>query len=289
MAAKQNNTTSKASIQKKVWKEAEKLVIQGKSEDALLILRELDESGSEQTTLRLAGMATHKIAQKTNSKSDYRKAASLLRVSVKMNPKDKKSSKAHNDLLNEMQDNGIRLLSFRKYGYVITAIATMLFVAGTAGIPLDPSPREAPASPPSFTQGTVFFGPEPLRSNPAPFLVSAEATVNWDKSDIFLVIADEDKKEECDSILPIDRILSNSETCKAGDSEYEVVGENGTKGLTWTAKQGVYYVGIGTMGTNSSDGEGFDIEVSIQLKLSAAGYVLTILIGLIGVRLIRND
>lgn len=289
MAAKENNTTSTASTQKKVWKKAEKLIIQGKAEDALLILRELDESGSEQTTLQLAGMATHKIAQKTNSKSDYRKAASLLRESVKMNPKDKKSRKAHNDLLNEMQDNGIRLLSFRKFGYVITAIATMLFVAGTAGIPLDPSPREAPASPPSFTQGTVFFGPEPLRSNPVPFLISAEATVTWDKSDIFLVIADEDKKEECDSILPIDRILSNSETCKAGDSEYEVVGENGTKGLTWTAEQGVYYVGIGTMGTNNSDGEGFDIEVSIQLKLSAAGYVLTILIGVIGVQLIRND
>ena len=33
---------------------------------------------------------------------------------------------------------------------------------------------EAPMSPYSFTQGTVFFRPEPLRGNPFPLLLSAE-------------------------------------------------------------------------------------------------------------------
>ena len=247
MADKKKNIVSESDKQRNAWKKAEKLITQNKAEDALLILRELDESGSHQTTLRLAGKATHKIAQQTNSKSDYRKAASLLRDSVNMNPKEKKSSRLYNDLLNEMQEKRIRRRSFRKLGYVVTAIATLLLIVGTIGITLEPVSREAPMSPPSFTQGTVFFGPEPLRGNPIPLLLSAEATVNWDRDDIFLVIADEDKKEECDSIPPIERILSESQTCKAGDSEFEVVGENGTTGLTWAPEDGEYYVGIGTL------------------------------------------
>ena len=144
-------------------------------------------------------------------------------------------------------------------------------------------------SPPSFTQGTVFFGPEPLRGNPIPLLLSAEATVNWDRDDIFLVIADEDKKNECDSIPPIERILSESQTCKAGDSEFEVVGENGTTGLTWAPEDGEYYVGIGTLGESNPAGEGFNLEATIELNLSASGYVLTLLFGAIGVQLVRND
>ena len=289
MADKRNDTLLESDKQRKVWKRVEKLIAQDKAEDALLLLRELDESGSHQTTLRLAGKATHKIAQQTNAKSDYRKAASLLRDSVNMNPKEKKSSRAYNDLLNEMQDKRIRRRSFRKVGYAITAIATLLLIVGTIGITLEPASREAPMSPPSFTQGTIFFGPEPLRGNPIPLLLSAEATVNWDRDDIFLVIADEDKKNECDSIPPIERILSDSETCKAGDSGFEVVGDNGTTGLTWAPEDGEYYVGIGTLGENNPAGEGFKLDVTIELNLSASGNVLTLLFGAIGFRLIRND
>ena len=289
MAGKKKNIMSESDKQRNAWKKAEKLISQNKADDALLVLRELDESGSHQTTLRLAGKATHKIAQQTNSKSDYRKAASLLRDSVNMNPKEKKSSRAYNDLLNEMQEKRIRRRSFRKIGYAITATATLLLIVGTIGITLEPVSREAPMSPPSFTQGTVFFGPEPLRGNPIPLLLSAEATVNWDRDDIFLVIADEDKKNECDSIPPIERILSDSETCKAGDSEFEVVGENGTAGLTWAPEGGDYYVGIGTLGENNPAGEGFNLEATIELNLSASGYVLTLLFGALGVRLIIND
>ena len=89
MADKKKDVLSESDTQRNAWKKAEKLINQNKPEDALLILREFDESGSHQTTLRLAGKATHKIAQQTNSKSDYRKAASLLRDSVNMNPKER--------------------------------------------------------------------------------------------------------------------------------------------------------------------------------------------------------
>ena len=94
-------------IRKSAWAKAEKSITNGKPEGALLVLREVDASGSHPTTLRLAGQATHKIAQRTNSKSDYRKAAALLRDSVKMNPKDKTSNNAYNEILNEMQDKRI--------------------------------------------------------------------------------------------------------------------------------------------------------------------------------------
>ena len=289
MADKKKDVLSESDTQRNAWKKAEKLINQNKPEDALLILREFDESGSHQTTLRLAGKATHKIAQQTNSKSDYRKAVSLLRDSVNMNPKEKKSSRAYNDLLNEMQEKRIRRRSFRKVGYAVTAIATLLLIVGTYGITLEPASREAPMSPPSFTQGTIFFGPEPLKGNPIPLLLSAEATVNWDRDDIFLVIADEDKKEECDSVPPIERILSDSQTCKSGDSEFEVVGQNGSTGLTWSPGDGEYYVGIGTLGENNPAGEGFKLDITIELNLSAGGYVLTLLLGTFGVWLIRND
>tara|TARA_B100001094_G_scaffold280762_1_gene291785 strand:+ start:4011 stop:5147 length:1137 start_codon:yes stop_codon:yes gene_type:complete len=94
-------------IRKSAWAKAEKSITNGKPEGALLVLREVDASGSHPTTLRLAGQATHKIAQRTNSKSEYRKAAALLRDSVKMNPKDKTSNNAYNEVLNEMQDKRI--------------------------------------------------------------------------------------------------------------------------------------------------------------------------------------
>ena len=83
------------------------MITKGKPEGALLALREVDATGSHPTTLRLAGDATYKIAQRTGSKSEYRKAASLLRDSVKMNPKDKNSNTSYNNVLNEMQDKGI--------------------------------------------------------------------------------------------------------------------------------------------------------------------------------------
>ena len=103
-----NNPLDSEQVRKKAWTKAEKSIGLGKAEGALLTLREVDADGTHPTTLRLAGEATRKIAQRENSKSEYRKAASLLRDSVKMNPKDKKSNAAYNDLLNEMQEKGIR-------------------------------------------------------------------------------------------------------------------------------------------------------------------------------------
>ena len=89
------------------WKDVEKLLTKGKTNGALDILRKIDPDGKEATTLRLAGQATFIQASKSNSSSDYRKAAKLLRDAVKMNPRDKQSSALYNQILNEMQDNSI--------------------------------------------------------------------------------------------------------------------------------------------------------------------------------------
>lgn len=89
------------------WKEAEKLLDKGKIDKALDLLRTADGEGKEATTLRIAGKAMHLKAAKSGAASDYRKAASLLRDAVKINPRDKQANAQYNQLLNEMQDNGI--------------------------------------------------------------------------------------------------------------------------------------------------------------------------------------
>ncbi|GIR33996.1 MAG: hypothetical protein CM15mP47_2220 [Methanobacteriota archaeon] len=40
----------------------------------------------------------------------------------------------------------------------------------------------------------VFFSDDPVQSNPLAFLVSANAEITWDRSDVFLVVGDSDKK-----------------------------------------------------------------------------------------------
>lgn len=89
------------------WKDAEKLLTKGKTNGALELLRKVDPDGKEATTLRIAGQAIHMQAGKSNSNSEYRKAAKLLRDAVKMNPRDKQSNALYNQLLNEMQDKRI--------------------------------------------------------------------------------------------------------------------------------------------------------------------------------------
>jgi cyclophilin family peptidyl-prolyl cis-trans isomerase len=121
------------------WQKAEKLITSGKAEGALLELREVDGDGSHPTTLRIAGEATWAIAKGKRSKPDYRKAASLLRDSVKQAPKDKKANSSYNDILNEMQDLGFSETSFPRLindgtptfaGMVAMGMALVIVLAG---------------------------------------------------------------------------------------------------------------------------------------------------------------
>ncbi len=89
------------------WKDVEKMLDKGKTEGALELLRKVDPEGTQATTLRLAGKAIHLQAVKSGNGAEYRKAAKLLRDSVKMNPRDKQSNALYNQIRNEMQDKGI--------------------------------------------------------------------------------------------------------------------------------------------------------------------------------------
>ena len=87
---------------------AEKLLNGGDADGCLAALRKVDPQGENATTLRIAGEATWALAKENDSKSEYRKAASLLRDSVKKNPKNKANNNSYNNILNEMQNKGIK-------------------------------------------------------------------------------------------------------------------------------------------------------------------------------------
>ena len=89
------------------WEKAEKAITKNKPDQALSILREADAKGLEAKTLHLAGHATWLKAKSSGSVKEYRSAAGLLRDSVKMNPRDKKSNSVYNDLKNEMLNKRI--------------------------------------------------------------------------------------------------------------------------------------------------------------------------------------
>jgi len=115
------------------WQKAEKAILKGKGEAALKILRELDADGNEPTTLRLAGHATWLNAKARNSRSEYRKAATLLREAVKKAPRDKKADSTYNDLLNEMQEKGFRETTIPRLlndGTPTPAGIAAIFIAG---------------------------------------------------------------------------------------------------------------------------------------------------------------
>jgi len=140
------------------WEKAEKAINKGKGEAALNILREADPEGEKPTTLRIAGHATWLNAKPRSNRSEYRKAARLLREAVKKAPRDKKTTRTYNDLLNEMQDKGIRETSFPRLlndGTPTPAGIAAIFIAGLlllAGINVasnstsEPLPTEATLS-----------------------------------------------------------------------------------------------------------------------------------------------
>lgn len=121
------------------WQKAEKLITSGKAEGALKELRKVDGQGTHPTTLRIAGEATWAIAKSKRNKSEYRKAAKLLREAVKSAPKDKKSNTSYNDLLNEMQDMGFSETSMPRLindgtptftGMIAMVMALVIVLAG---------------------------------------------------------------------------------------------------------------------------------------------------------------
>ena len=119
-------------------------------------------------------------------------------------------------------------------------------------------------------------------------MFSTDMSLTWDRSDIFLVVADGDKREECNSLSLLEKVQSTSETCKSGDEGYEVVGLDNSTGLEWEIGEGTYYFGIGTLGEGSENRSGLNMYISIEMRLSLAGYLILLPLGAYGLMAVKG-
>ena len=117
-------------------------------------------------------------------------------------------------------------------GYALSGLAVLLIAGGTIGYTVEGQIDDVPT--PNI-EGYVFFSDEALPGNPASLFISADTTVKWDRDDIFMVIADEDKKSQCDGIRASGgaflQSTSDSQTCQYGDSGYEATAIDGGDGF----------------------------------------------------------
>ena len=178
------------------------------------------------------------------------------------------------------------LSSNKKIGYSIFSISLIILILGTIGYSFDEQVNDVPTP---NTPRAVYFADEPLQENPLSFIISAKSTITWDRSDIFLVIADSDKKEQCDNMTPLEMISTSSDTCKAEDMDYEIVGIDNSSGLEWNVKSGDYYVGIGSMSDSVPEDFELNVEYTVDLNLSASGYFISLAIGLFGFIFLKYD
>ncbi|MEL0189399.1 MAG: hypothetical protein VW878_01030 [Candidatus Poseidoniales archaeon] len=176
----------------------------------------------------------------------------------------------------------------RKAAYLLTALICMVLIAGSIGVSPDRPSRNIPQTPPPLTNGTVFFAPIAVPGTPLSPIFSTEMSLTWDRSDIFVVVADGDKKEECDSIPFLEKFQSTSEICKAGDEDYEVVGLDNSTGLEWEIGDGTYYFGIGTLGEGLENISGLNMDISIDMRLSLAGYLILLPLAAYGLMTIKG-
>ena len=156
--------------------------------------------------------------------------------------------------------------------------ALLLVILGTAGFTIDDSVDSIPTP---NVPNSVFFADDPMQSNPLALLVSANVDITWDRNDVFLVIGDADKKSQCDGLTFIEMVNQNSEVCTSRDNEFAAIGDDNQSGLSWQAKSGEYYVGIGTFSEAPEDFE-LNVDYEIKMTLSHAGYFVMLLMFMSG-------
>ena len=165
-----------------------------------------------------------------------------------------------------------------KLGVGLMVSALLLVILGTAGFTIDDSVDSIPTP---NVPNSVFFADEPMQSNPLALLVSANADLTWDRNDVFLVIGNADKKSQCDGLTFIEMVNQNSEVCTSRDNEFAAIGDDNQSGLSWQAKSGEYYVGIGTFSEAPEDFE-LNVDYEIKMTLSPAGYFVMLLMFMSG-------
>ena len=152
-------------------------------------------------------------------------------------------------------------------------ISVLMSIVGTIGFTIDDSVESIPTP---NVPNSVFFADEPVQSNPLALLLSANAGITWDRSDVFLVVADEDKKEQCDGLNFIQRSNQNTQSCTQNDYEFIAIGVDNVSGFSWPVESGEYYVGIGSLYEISEDFE-LNVDYEVKLTLSTTGYFVMLL------------
>tara|TARA_B100001093_G_scaffold516803_1_gene596477 strand:- start:20182 stop:20727 length:546 start_codon:yes stop_codon:yes gene_type:complete len=175
-------------------------------------------------------------------------------------------------------------------GYAMVGFAVLVIALGSIGYTFEGEVDDIPT--PNI-DGFVFFGDEALPSNALALLVSAETTMTWDRDDIFIVIADEEKKDQCDGLRANGGGFlfsdSSSQTCQYGDDGYEAKSFDSGEGLTWDVASGEHFAGIGTKSGALPAGSDLSIDYSVKLSASIPTYLFSVLLGLGGAAMTRME
>ena len=160
-----------------------------------------------------------------------------------------------------------------KFGVGLMVASVLLSLLGTIGITIEDSVESIPTP---NVPNSVFFADDPVQDNPLSLFVSANADITWDRSDVFLVVGDSDKKAQCDGLNFIERTNQNTELCTRSDNDFVAIGDDNSSGFSWSVESGEYYVGIGSLNEISGEFE-LNVDYEVELTLSAAGYFIMVL------------
>ena len=165
-----------------------------------------------------------------------------------------------------------------KFGVGLIATAVLVMLLGTIGFTIEDSVDSVPTP---NVPNSVFFADEPIQSNPLALIIAANVEITWDRNDVFIVVADTEKKDQCEGLTYIETLNQNSELCTSRDNDYEAIGDDNQAGLDYEVKSGAFYIGVGTY-TETPDDFALDIDYEVKLTLSPAGYFLMVLTFFVG-------
>lgn len=172
-------------------------------------------------------------------------------------------------------------------GYTVVVVAVLLCLLGTIGLRLDGEVNDIPT--PNVPERT-FFADEPLPEQAFGAVISATLTLNWDRDDIYVVIAGEDEKKSCESLPPGLFNEGSTTACTPYDADVVAGGDDGEAGLVWEVDSGVHYAGIGTMTQGGlPDGTEVNLTYVVHLQAGFGAYFLFALIGVGGLAYTRVE
>ena len=143
---------------------------------------------------------------------------------------------------------------------------------GRVGYTTDGEFADIPAPP---SDDRVVFASDPLPEHPAPALFDVEATVTWDRDDVWVAVVDQAEWERCQD-APASSFFG---ICTSNDLNAVIMGapEDRAEGITWEVAEGVHWAGYGSIGTPT--GATLNLAYSVHVQLDGAPTALLLLVG----------